>query len=74
MTPEEKTVKDPRAESSKHRKQLVRRPCLACSRNLKKKQKNKKTKTLVSEANSSKGKHERRECGGTRQRIDNTDS
>lgn len=34
----------------------------------------KKIKTIVSEANSSKGKHERRECGGTRQRIDNTDS
>lgn len=58
-------VKDPRQRSSKHRKQLVQRTCLACSRN-----KNKTKQNYCDEANSSKGKHERKEeCGGTRQRI-----
>ena len=34
----------------------------------------KKHKTIVSEANNSKGKHERSERGGTSHRIDNTES
>lgn len=54
--------KDPRAESSNHRKQQVQRPCLICSRSSK--------IAIVSEAHSTKGKHGIAESGRTRQRMD----
>lgn len=70
MTPEKESSQRSKGRESQARETAGSKTLFGLLKELKEK----KHKTIVSEANNSKGKHERRECGGTSHRIDNTES